>query len=216
MILKGFRFGLLLQFAVGPMCLFVFHTATTYGFISGLSLVFAIALIDAFYIGLSCVGVAAIINQKQVKAGVKLAGCLVLVFFGVNTIIGVFGMTLLPDIQLFSQVSSGNLFIKGMLLTASNPLTIIFWSGMFSTQMIENNWNKRQLTFFAAGCVIATIIFLTGVAFLGSMVRGFLPPIVIQLLNVAVGFILIFFGLRLFAKENKINNDENDEKGHTP
>lgn len=209
MILKGFRFGLLLQFAVGPMCLFVFHTATTYGFINGLSLVFAIALIDAFYIGLSCVGVAAIINRKQVKAGVKLAGCLVLVLFGVNTIMGVFGRNLLPDIQLFSQVSSSSLFIKGMLLTASNPLTIIFWSGMFSTQMIENNWNKGQLTFFAAGCVIATIVFLSGVAFLGSVVRGFLPPIVIQLLNIAVGFVLIFFGLKLLAKEDKIKKDEN-------
>lgn len=216
MILKGFKFGLLLQFAVGPMCLFVFHTATTYGFISGLSLVFAIALIDAFYIGLSCVGVAAIINRKQVKAAVKLAGCLVLVFFGVNTMIGVFGMSLLPDVQLFSQVSSSNLFIKGMLLTASNPLTIIFWSGMFSTQMIENNWNKGQLTFFAAGCVLATLVFLTGVAFLGSMVRGFLPPLVIQLLNVAVGFVLIFFGLKLLMKESKTKEGENTEIGHTP
>jgi uncharacterized membrane protein YfcA len=47
------------------------------------------------------------------------------------------------------------------------------------------------------------------VAFLGSVVRGFLPPIVIQLLNIAVGFVLIFFGLKLLAKENKIKKDEN-------
>lgn len=39
MIYKGFKFGMLLQLAIGPMCLMVFNTSTTYGFWMGLSLV---------------------------------------------------------------------------------------------------------------------------------------------------------------------------------
>ncbi|HQE66739.1 MAG TPA: LysE family transporter [Bacillota bacterium] len=203
MILKGLRFGLLLQFAVGPMCLMVFNTATTYGFVYGLYLVFAIALIDAIYIALSCVGVAAIINRAKVKAAVKLIGCLVLVLFGANTISGVFNLSFLPSIPLFSNTSSENIFVQGLLLTASNPLTIVFWSGMFSAQMIENKWNKKQLFFFASGCVMSTVIFLTVVSFLGSILSGFLPQIIVQFLNAAVGIILIFFGIRLLIKRDK-------------
>lgn len=202
MVLKGFRFGMLLQFAVGPMCLMVFNTSTTYGFIYGLHLVLAIALIDALYIALSCVGVAAIINRAKVRAAIKLVGCLVLVLFGANTISGVFDFSFLPDIALFSNASSENLFVQGLLLTASNPLTIIFWSGMFSIQMIENEWNKKQLFFFALGCVMATITFLTVVAFLGSILSGFLPQVIVQFLNVAVGIVLIFFGIRLLCKKD--------------
>ncbi len=202
MILKGLKFGMLLQFAVGPMCLMVFNTTTTYGFIYGLRVVFAISLIDALYIALSCVGVAAIINKAKLKAAIKLAGCLVLVFFGVNTISGVFDFSLLPKIALFSNAASANLFGQGLLLTASNPLTIIFWSGMFSTQMIENKWNKKQLFFFAVGCVMATITFLTVVAFLGSVLSDFLPQIILQFLNVLVGIVLIFFGIRLLCKKD--------------
>lgn len=71
MVLHGFRFGMLLQLAVGPMCLMVFNTSTTYGFAYGMHLVLAIALIDAFYIALSCVGVAAIINRAKVKGRYK-------------------------------------------------------------------------------------------------------------------------------------------------
>jgi threonine/homoserine/homoserine lactone efflux protein len=209
MILKGLKFGMLLQFAVGPMCLMVFNTTTTYGFIYGLQVVFAIGLIDALYIALSCVGVAAIINKAKVKAVIKLAGCLVLVLFGVNTISGVFDFSLLPKIALFSNTASDNLFGQGLLLTASNPLTIVFWSGMFSTQMIENKWDKKQLFFFAVGCVMATIIFLTVVAFLGSVLSDYLPQIIVQFLNVIIGIVLIFLGIRLLCKKD--NNKAADD-----
>lgn len=33
MVLKGLRFGMLLQFAIGAMCLMMFNTSTTYGVI---------------------------------------------------------------------------------------------------------------------------------------------------------------------------------------
>ncbi len=207
MFLKGLRFGMLLQLAVGPMCLMVINTSATYGFIYGLFLVFAIVLVDALYIALSCVGVAAVINRVKVKAVVKLAGCFVLVLFGANTISGVFNLSLLPDIALFYDASSENLFVQGLLLTASNPLTIIFWSSMFSTQMIENGWNKKQLFFFAAGCVSATVTFLTTVAFVGSMLSGFLPQVIMQFLNVTVGIVLIFFGIKLLCKKDKDEAD---------
>lgn len=200
MVLKGLKFGILLQIAVGPMCLMVFNTSTTYGLIYGLHLVLAISLIDALYIALSCVGISAIINRAKVKAAIKLVGCLVLVLFGANTISGVFDLFFLPNMALFSNASSENLFVQGLLLTASNPLTIIFWSGMFSAQMIENEWNKKQLFLFAVGCVMATIIFLTIIAFLGSILSGFLPRMLVQFLNVAVGVVLIFFGIRLLCK----------------
>lgn len=196
MILKGLRFGMLLQLAVGPICLMVFHTSTTYGAIYGLHLVLAIALIDTLYIALSCVGVAAIINKGKINEFIKLIGCLVLVLFGANTIAGVFDLSFMPHIPLFSNVSVENLFVQGLLLTASNPLTIVFWSGMFSTQMVENQWNKKQLFFFASGCIMATIIFLTAVAFVGSVLGGFIPQIIMQFMNVAVGIVLVFFGIK--------------------
>ena len=197
MILKGLKFGMLLQFAVGPMCLVVFNTSTTFGFASSLHLVFAIALIDALYIALSCIGIATIINKTKIKATIKLVGCLVLFLFGANTISDVFSLSFLPSISLFSNTSSKNLFVQGLLLTASNPLTIIFWGGMFSAQMIENEWDRNQLFYFAVGCILATIVFLTIVAFLGSILIGFLPQVIVQILNLLVGIFLIFFGLRL-------------------
>jgi threonine/homoserine/homoserine lactone efflux protein len=203
MILKGFRFGMLLQLAVGPMCLMVFNTSATYGFIYSISLIVAIALIDALYIGLSCIGTASIIDKTEIKTFIKIGGCIVLILFGLNTISGVFKISFLPNIGLFSEVTSQNLFVQGLLLTASNPLTILFWSGMFSAQMIENHWSQKQLLFFAVGCVLSTLFFLSCVALLGSFLNDFLPLLFVQILNILVGVFLIYFGIRLLLRKDK-------------
>ena len=201
MIYSGFKFGMILQLAVGPMCLMVFNTSTTYGFLVGLSLVLAISLIDGLYIILSGLGIAAIINKEKIKSTIKALGCIVLVLFGVNTITGAFNIMLLPDIKLFANATNQNIFIQGLLLTASNPLTIIFWGGVFSTQVAEYGYQKKQLVFFGFGCILSTLFFLSIVSFCGSILSGFLPQIIIKILNVMVGTILIFFGIKLLLKK---------------
>lgn len=203
MVFKGLKFGMLLQLAVGPMCLMVFNTSATHGFVYGMCLVAAIALIDAFYIALSCFGVAAIISRPRVKSSVKLIGCLILALMGANMLCGAFGKALIPGISLFTAAGSERLFFQGLLLTASNPLTIIFWGGVFTAQMIENRWSNKQLFLFAVGCLLSTLFFLSGVALLGSVVSSFLPLFIIRVLNAAVGIALVFFGLRLVMKKEK-------------
>jgi threonine/homoserine/homoserine lactone efflux protein len=206
LIFKGIKFGIILQLAIGPMCLMVLNVSATSGFFSGLYLVSAIAVIDALYIGLACFGISSVINKKHVKTVIRIGGCIVLVFFGINTISGAFGFAFLPKLALFSVTSAQNLFIQGLLLTASNPLTIIFWSGLFSKQIVENNWSKIEMFLFSAGCVISTILFLSFIALLGSVLGSFLTDLPIKILNTAVGLLLIFFGIKLLFNKEKVNN----------
>lgn len=202
MIYRGFKFGMLLQLAVGPMCLLVFNTSASRGLLAGLSLVVAITLIDLLYIYLSVIGVGVILDKENIKNIIKLFGSVVLVLFGVNMIVGAFNINLLPSIQLFSNVDRKSIFVQGLLLTASNPLTIIFWSGVFSTQGIENHYTKKQLSWFGLGCVLSTLSFLTFIAILGNVICGFLSEIFMQALNICVGVVIIFFGIRLMVKHN--------------
>lgn len=74
--LEGLKFGMLLQFAVGPMCLMVFNTAQNTGFLVSLSLVIAIALVDAFYILLASLGASKLLSNKKVEKIVKIIGSL--------------------------------------------------------------------------------------------------------------------------------------------
>jgi len=201
MVYKGFKFGMLLQLAVGPMCLMVFTVSSSHGLLEGLSLVLAIALVDALYIALSGFGIAAFIGRERVKFIIKLFGGFILLLFGLNLFLGSFHVSIIPQISLFQQQDGQNLFIQGLILTASNPLTILFWSGVFSAQVSDHNLTKKQLTLFGAGCVLSTLAFLSVVAVLGCTISSFLPSIIINVLNAVVGLLLILFGIRLFLKK---------------
>lgn len=65
MIIKGFKFGMLLQIAVGPICLFVFQTAAAHGFTSAMSGVIGVTLIDALYILAAICGLGTLIEHYK-------------------------------------------------------------------------------------------------------------------------------------------------------
>ena len=188
---------MLLQLAVGPMCLLVFQTAANLGFLKGMVLVLSIALVDGIYIVLSALGVGTAMKNKKAQFGIKIFGCLILVIFGLNMILGALELSFLPELLLFSNILPENLFLKGILLTGSNPLTILFWSGVFSAQAVENQYTKKELRWFGAGCVLSTLSFLTFVSLLGTFMGSFLSETVSMLLNIVVGVFLILFGMKL-------------------
>ena len=198
--LEGLKFGMLLQFAVGPMCLMVFNTAQNTGFLVALSLVIAIALVDAFYILLASLGASKLLGNKKVEKIVKIIGSLVLILFGLNIILNVFGINIIPGLNL--KPNSSSAFIQGIILTLSNPITIVFWGSVLTTKIIEEKFEKKELAFFSVGLVSATLIFLTIVAVLGMILSNFIPDIISKILNIVVGLVIIGFGIKLLLKRN--------------
>lgn len=196
---EGLRFGLLLQFAVGPMCLMVFNTSKNSGFLVALSLVIAIALVDALYIFLASLGASKILKNPKIKNVMKVVGALVLILFGINTILNVFDINIIPGLNL--NPSSSSAFVQGIILTLSNPITIIFWGSVLTTKLIEEKFKKKELMIFSVGLVSATLLFLTIVAILGMVLSNFISPSISNILNIIVGFLIIFFGLKLFIKK---------------
>ncbi len=197
LVWRGLRFGMLLQLAVGPVCLLTLSAAGTLGFWPAMALVAAVTLADAFYIFLSSLGVGAVVNRPRVKMAMKLLGGGMLILFGLDAALGALGISLIPGISLFSAGENANLFIQGLIVTLSNPLTILFWGGMLTARVMESHWNRAELAAFAVGCVLATLLFLTAVAGLGSIFIGRVPDVAIRVLNFGVGAALCYFGLRL-------------------
>ncbi|MBQ2916616.1 MAG: LysE family transporter [Clostridia bacterium] len=198
---EGLKFGLLLQFAVGPMCLMVFNTAQNTGFLVALSLVIAIALVDAFYILLASLGASKLLGNEKVEKTVQILGAIVLMVFGLNIILNVFGINIIPGLNL--KPNSSSAFIQGIILTLSNPITIVFWGSVLTTKIIEEKFKKKELTVFSIGLVSATLIFLTIVAALGMILSNFIPNLISKILNILVGLVIIGFGIKLLIKKKQ-------------
>ncbi len=204
MVYKGFRFGMLLQIAVGPVCLFIIQTAAALGFWPAMSGVVGVVLIDGVYILAALLGLGAAIGKsKRIKQMIKYLGMIVLVVFGVSTIASAFGVNLLGGLSFSFGQSTNSIFVKVLLLTLSNPLTILFWAGVFSAKLTEGEMRQKDIHLFGLGAVLATLIFLTAAAVLGSFLNAFLNPDMIKLLNIIVGAALITFGIRVIIKKDR-------------
>jgi len=83
----GFRLGMLLQFAIGPVCVFVFNVASSSGFGAALAAVLAVAAVDALYIALASFGIAALLEKQGVRTTLKYFGAGVLLLFAAGAVL---------------------------------------------------------------------------------------------------------------------------------
>ena len=205
--IEGIKFGMVLQFIIGPMCLLVFHTSKNYGFLFTIPLIFTIAFVDAFYITLACIGASKVLNNKKFKRIFKVFGAIVLILFGLNTILNVFNINIIPGIKI--NPTTKNIIVKGLLLALSNPITIMFWGSVLTTKIIEDKMKKKDLLIFCVGLVSATIIFQFCVAGVGSMIGRFVPNIISSIINVLIGILIMYYGyIRLHDKPKPVKKKQ--------
>jgi threonine/homoserine/homoserine lactone efflux protein len=201
MIIKGFKFGMMLQLAVGPICIFIFNLGCAQGFNHAELGVIAVTCVDALFILLAIFGITSLITKESIRQKIKYFGALIVFLFGLNIILDVFHIGFLNTGISFGNYNLNNPFIKGALLTAANPLTILFWVGVFSAKLAESNNCKKDSYLFGLGATLSTFLFLTCVAFLSSYITTFMSENSIAVLNVLVGIALIIFSFFILKKK---------------
>lgn len=196
--IEGIKFGLVLQFAIGPMCLMVFNTAKNSGLLIALILVLIIALVDAFYISLSVLCSSKLLKHKKLLKIYRIIGSVILILLGLNIILNVFNINIIPIISIKRTFKS--IFIEGLILALSNPITIVYWTNILTNKLIKDKMRKNDLIKFCFGLVSATLLFLSLVALFGVFVSSFLPNELANFLNIIVGLIIIYFGINILVK----------------
>lgn len=138
---------MVLQLAIGPVCLLVFKASTMQGFASGMQVTLAVSIVDTVFIILSLLGISYIINKSRILQFLKKLSGVTLIIVGINCIINIINFSPINNINHFNYLLNNNFFLTGIILTISNPLTLLFWSSIFSKKVAENNYNKVNLVF---------------------------------------------------------------------
>lgn len=202
MIIKGFRFGLLLQIAIGPVCLYILKTAIQSGILAAEAGVLAATLVDAVFVILAILGLGAVLEKPGIKTFLKYFGTLMLLYFGAGILLDGFSIHIIPSLNnTETALKTSNAFITSMILTASNPLTIVFWTGVFATKIAGEGYGKKEMLLFGTGAVLTTLVFLGLMALVAGWLHVFVPEMLIKILNGIVGLVLIGFGIRMGLKK---------------
>lgn len=196
----GFKFGIMLQVSIGPVCFFIFQISISIGIIPALLGTLGVTLVDAFYIILAILGIGKIIEKhKNMEQILKYFGSLVLIIFGLYIFVSSLNSSSVTAYNI-PLVLKFNSFISACLLTISNPLTIIFWTGVFASKTASENMELKELVLFGIGSVISTLVFLSMISIVGNFTKIFVDNYIIILLNILVGLLLIFSGFKPYIK----------------
>ncbi len=208
-LLSGMRLGLVLQLSIGPVSLSVFNNAGSYGFSVGLLTALGVLTIDALYAFLAGCGISSFMNTPRAKVITRVVGCAVLLLLGVNSILHAFSMSLFPRIGFLAEMGAGSAYLQGALLAASAPMGILFFAGLFASEAAERSLSRWELFQFGAGIILTRVLFLSGLALLGSLVVSFLSEFYIRILNGAVGLFLIYVGIKVGLGKRKAHKIPN-------
>ena len=156
--INGLTTGLFLQLAIGPVFFFIVNLALQKTLLDGLVAVLAVVLVDYFYIGLAVLGIGKLLEQEKIKKVFGIISSLILIIFGLLIFKNIVdnGMTNTVNIDSANLFSS---FTSVFLLTISNPMTIVFFTGLFTAKAIEYNYKKRELYIWFCGRFSNIIIY---------------------------------------------------------
>jgi len=194
-ILNGFLTGLILQIAIGPVFFFILNLSLQRTILDGLFAVIAVTLVDYIFITFAVLGVGKLLEKPRIKLTLGMVSSLVLILFGIIMIVSISPSSQINSPKNLIESNYISSFISAFLLTISSPLTIVFWTSLFAAKAIENGYAQKQLIFFGIAAGLATLVFLGSAVTLLSIMRTSIPITLLSLLNIAVGSLLIIYGM---------------------
>lgn len=222
MLIQGALLGLSLSFMVGPLLFAIVQASLERGFRAGFALAAGIWTSDLLYIVLVYQGVdalAALTALPDFRIWAGLAGGLVLVFFGLGSLL----RQKVPTADdhhttadrvldaLDGQEPPGiehnwmrwgypGYWLRGFLLNTINPFTVFFWLGIASAVIVPNQWTPKETLTFFGGMLFALIVTDTLKAYAAKRVRHFLTPRHTRWVQRGIGLVLLVFGIVLFVR----------------
>jgi len=184
--------GLILQLAIGPVFFFIMNVTIQKTLADGLIAVSAVTIADYIYIVLVLLGLGKLFKNNKTKKIVGIISSIILIIFGIAII-----RRITNGASNMIQMHSTNLvwsFFSVFFLAISNPMAIVFFTSLFTAKAIEYTYKKRELIIFWLATGLATLIFMWLSVVVFSFVKGTIPIVIIQTLNIIVGCVLIGYG----------------------
>ena len=123
-----------LQLAVGSVFFYVVNLALQKTVWNGIAGVIGVTFADYLYITLAILGVGKLLEAEKTRHFFKLISSIILILFGAMIIHGIVnGRATVNAIGLADLWSS---FSSVALLTLSNPMTIVFFVGLFAAKAV--------------------------------------------------------------------------------
>lgn len=198
-LLKGILFGLVLALLVGPVFFTLIQTSIERGFIKAFFVAIGVSLSDLFYISIIYLGLSKLMEANHAQEYLGVIGGLILMGFGTYY---TFIKNRKAPKELLNVAANKNYLryiMKGFVINGLSPFVLIFWIGAVGLANTEFGYGGEELVIFFSAVVLTVFVTDLLKIWLAGFLRNLMTPQFRRVLNIAVGLILIFFGLRLLV-----------------
>lgn len=194
-LIKGFGTGFILQLAIGPIFLYIINIVLQKNLLNAFVAIAAVTIVDLLYIALAIVGIGKLLEKKKIKRLLGSLSAVVLILFGIYMAMSTLRSTTVNN-NFFIESTLIASFLSTFVLTIASPLTIVFWTSVFASKALELSLDKRELIGFGLAAGSATPLFLSTAVLIINQVKVSIPGIIFQIANIAVGLLLIIYGVK--------------------
>ncbi|WP_246552878.1 LysE family transporter [Paenibacillus tritici] len=186
--------GLSLSAPIGPINAAQLDKGLRGGFMHAWVVGLGAIAADVIYMLLVYLGMIHLLDAPFVKAFLWLFGFFVLVYTGVESIKHS-GELSAADMR-GSEASLSKSFTAGFLMSLFNPLSILFWLGIYGSILAKavNDYPMQQLLVYSGAIVLGILLWDVTMAAASSIFRRFLTTRVLRAVSVCSGLSLVGFG----------------------
>ncbi|AMR03377.1 MULTISPECIES: LysE family transporter [Bacillus] len=186
--------GLSLSAPMGPINAAQLEKGIRSGFFHAWILGIGALLADVIYMALIYLGVIHFLEKDIIKLFLWSFGAFVLIYTGIESLKNANQISISNTRNDDSVIKS---FFSGFFMSLSNPLTILFWLGIFGSILAKaaSSYNKEQLLLYSFGIILGIFIWDITMASTSSIFRKILNTRILSLITVVSGISLIIYGL---------------------
>ncbi|MGJ9382474.1 amino acid transporter [Salipaludibacillus neizhouensis] len=187
--------GLSLAAPIGPVNAAQLDRGIKSGFFHAWLVGLGATVADGIYMILVFLGVVHLVEIPFVQTFLWLFGFFVLVYTGIEALSGA-GKIALINSRTVSE-SHTKSFLSGFFMSLFNPLTILFWLGIFGSILAKTitSFATEQVILYVGAIFLGIIIWDFTMAGFASTLRKFLTPRLLISISVLSGISLIGFGV---------------------
>nr|WP_239454450.1 LysE family transporter [Bacillus suaedaesalsae] len=193
--------GLSLAAPIGPINAAQLDRGIKQGFFHAWLIGLGSVVADIVYMCTVYMGMVHFIEIPIVKAFLWLFGFFVLVYTGIESIVSAVNLNTTNRNNGDSHIKT---FFTGFFMALSNPLTILFWLGIYGSILAKSasSLQHDQLILYSFAIILGLLLWDVTMAAVASTFRKVLTDSVLKVISVVSGLSLlgfgIYFGLQAF------------------
>jgi L-lysine exporter family protein LysE/ArgO len=185
--------GLSLAAPIGPVNAAQLDKGIKHGFLSSWLVGVGAFVADGIYMVAVYIGVVNFLETSFMQTFLWLFGSFVLIYSGVESIVSAG-----PQISRTNKIREPlyKSFLSGFFISISNPLTILFWLGIYGSVLAKTaaTSSQEQLILYSLAIFLGLLIWDVTMAGISSSFKKFFTDKIITAISVVSGLSLIGFG----------------------